>query len=361
MKTRLLLFFLLLSVLASAQTYTYSTLYSFTSGTKHPKFPLSLIIDSSGNLYGTALGGPHGYGTVFKVTSKGVETTLWDFTYSEVGGNEGGIPGPNIARDKNGNLYGELNYGSDKQDWGTVFELVNSKGTYSFSGIAGGPPTGEVTYADSAVFWIACEDDQGPPCFSASLMETVNGQTTTLWNFSDPSNTSDPPAGSLVVNGAGNIYGTVPGDYGQTSYGYVYEWSPTAGFSVLHTFDGVDGSLPNVLRQDAAGNLYGATAGDGTDNDGTVFKITSAGAFSVLYTFPTGDDGPTGSLTLDSSDNIYGTTGGSVFKITAGGVESVIYNGGSGAGLVMDKSGNLYGTNGQGANGLGSVYKLTKK
>ena len=121
-------------------------------------------------------------------------------------------------------------------------------------------------------------------------------------------------------------------------------------------------TFPNVLRQDAAGNLYGATYGDGANNDGTIFKITSAGAFTVLHTFPTGTYGPTGSLTLDSSGAIYGTTYDSVFKITAGGVESVIYSGAVGAGLVMDKTGNLYGTTGNGGtNQLGSVYKLTKK
>jgi uncharacterized repeat protein (TIGR03803 family) len=183
-----------------------------------------------------------------------------------------------------------------------------------------------------------------------------------LWTFTDADFLdSYPPIGGIVVNAASDVYGTVSGDYGQTSYGYVYEWSPTSGFSVLHTFDGVDGSFPEVLRQDASGNLYGATAGDGTDNNGTIFKITSTGAFSVLHTFPIGTDGPSGNLTLDSSDNIYGTTGGSVFEVTAKGVESVIYSGAVGAGLVMDKSGNLYGTTSEGANGLGSVYKLTKK
>ncbi len=135
MKSRLLLSFIILaSFFASAQTYTYSTLYSFKSGRTNPAYPLSLIIDSSGNLYGTALGGPNGYGTVFKVTSKGVETTLWDFTYGEVGRNGGGDPGPNLAKDTAGNLYGELNYVIDKQDFGSVFELIAGKnGSYSFS------------------------------------------------------------------------------------------------------------------------------------------------------------------------------------------------------------------------------------
>jgi uncharacterized repeat protein (TIGR03803 family) len=81
------------------------------------------------------LGGPHGYGTVFKVTSKGVETTLWDFTYSETGSY--GSPGPNLARDSKGNLYGEVNGDSDKQSIGTVFELIDKNGSYTYSLLSG--------------------------------------------------------------------------------------------------------------------------------------------------------------------------------------------------------------------------------
>jgi uncharacterized repeat protein (TIGR03803 family) len=238
----------------------------------------------------------------------------------------------------------------------TVFELAAGKGgSYTFSAIAGSSVAAEVLYANGGVYWINCyvPQDSIGYCTSVSLMETINGQTTDLWDFAD----TYFPAGGMVVNAAGDVFGTVPGDNGQTSYGYVYEWSSTAGFSVLHTFDGVDGSLPNVLRQDAAGDLYGTTAGDGTDNIGTVFKITSKGVFSVLYTFPIGAEGPTGGLTLDSSENIYGTTSGSVFKISSRGVESVIYSGTVGAGLVMDTSGNLYGTTTYGGSKqLGSVF-----
>ncbi len=358
---RLPILLLFVPLLSFAQTYTGSTLYSFTKGTKNPKYPLSLIIDSSGNLYGTALGGPNG--TVFKVTAKGVETTLWDFTSGEVEGNEGARPAPSLARDTAGDLYGGLNYATNKQDFGTVFELDDTKGNYTFSAIASGPTAGEVTYADGAVYWIGCNDPTyDGACTPATLNQTIKGQTTILWTFTD-SDFPDyfPPVGGIVVNGSGDVHGTVAGDGGRTSYGYIYEWSPTAGFSVVHAFDGDDGAFPQVLRQDAAGDLYGTTDEGGASDNGTVFKITAKGTFSVLYTFSVGTDGPTGNLTLDSSGNIYGTTAGSVFKITPKGVESEIYSAEIGAGLVMDKSGNLYGTTSSGGlNSLGSVYKLTK-
>lgn len=349
---------------AQAQTYTYSTLYSFVNKSGGPYSPSSLIIDSDGNLYGTAGGGS--FGTLFKVTSKGVGTKLWTFTRAEIGSSEGGIS-PNISRDSKGNFYGGIYSVSVEgrgQCSGSLFKLTAGKnGSYSYSVVPGGggvaTQIGEVSYSVGGIFWINYYSCIG--LGEGDLYETVNGQSTDLWAFTDYNSFWWPPIGNLVLGSTGNVYGVDPGDGGQTTYGYIYEWSPTSGFSVLHTFDGIDGATPNVLRQDASGNLYGTTAGDATDNSGTVFKISSAGTFSVLYTFPTGADGPSGNLTLDSSDNIYGTTANSVFKLTASGVESIIYSGEAGAGLVMDKSGNLYGTTDEGANGLGSVYKLTKK
>src|ERR1039457_2655108 len=108
---------------------------------------------------------------------------------------------------------------------------------------------------------------------------------------------------------------------------------------------------------------------------------------SVLYTFCSLGapqycyDGaqPTGNLVLDSHGNLYGTTtwggsevaGGTVFKITPHGTETVLYgfDGAGGgtdgynpyfAGVVFDKAGNLYGTTDLGgADRAGSVFQLT--
>jgi uncharacterized repeat protein (TIGR03803 family) len=59
---------------------TLTTLYSFSGGADGSGPWSGLILDSSGNLYGTTRnGGAYGYGTVYKVTSTGTETVLYSF------------------------------------------------------------------------------------------------------------------------------------------------------------------------------------------------------------------------------------------------------------------------------------------
>ena len=99
----------------------------------------------------------------------------------------------------------------------------------------------------------------------------------------------------------------------------------------------------------------------------------SAQTLTTLYSF-TGSDGahPYAGLIADASGNLYGTTNsggangyGTVFKVTPTGTETVLYSftGSDGAypvaGLIADASGNLYGTTYYGgANGYGTVFKL---
>ena len=86
------------------------------------------------------------------------------------------------------------------------------------------------------------------------------------------------PWASLAIDSAGNLYGTTSSggaDFGGTAF----EFTPTAGGGwtekVLHKFGkGDDGGSPFASPVlDAAGNLYGTTAGGGIDNEGTVFAI----------------------------------------------------------------------------------------
>jgi uncharacterized repeat protein (TIGR03803 family) len=149
-------------------------------------------------------------------------------------------------------------------------------------------------------------------------------------------------------------------------------------FSVVHNFTGgSDGAGPlNGLTKGASGILYGTTNAGGASNYGVVFKLNSAGVETVLHTFTGGADGanPEGFLVSDKTGNLYGTTtaggaynAGTVFEVTAAGVETVLYSftgatDGSDpeAGLAMDAAGNLYGTTiAGGANGNGTVFKLT--
>ncbi|MGH6841232.1 MAG: choice-of-anchor tandem repeat GloVer-containing protein, partial [Methylocella sp.] len=133
--------------------------------------------------------------------------------------------------------------------------------------------------------------------------------------------------------------------------------------TVLYSFKGgSDGAGPNGgLIADSKGNLYGTTRHGGASGNGTVFKLSPGGTETVLYTFTGGSDGalPSGGLIADSSGNLYGVTasggassdGGVVFKLSPSGTETVLYSfkGGSDgsnpySGLIADSGGNLYGT-----------------
>lgn len=101
-------------------------LYAFQHGRDGWGSAGSLILDASGNLYGTtAFGGkckrsPH-CGTVFKLAPNGQEKVLHDFV-----GKEGLRPNPGLIADTNGNLYGTTSQGGGGcfgQGCGVVFTL----------------------------------------------------------------------------------------------------------------------------------------------------------------------------------------------------------------------------------------------
>ena len=140
-----------------------------------------------------------------------------------------------------------------------------------------------------------------------------------------------------------------------------------------------DGDFPVAgLIADAAGNLFGTTAGGGANRVGTVFEIakTASGYAStptVLHSFcaqPNCADGqfPTAGLIADAAGNLFGTTFDTVFEIakTASGYASAAtvlatFYLGPVSGLIADAAGNLFGTTQfGGANDAGTVFELAK-
>lgn len=151
--------------------------------------------------------------------------------------------------------------------------------------------------------------------------------------------------------------------------------APAQTETVLHSFNGKDGSLPGQrLTLDSAGNLYGSTVGN-YPSIGSIFKLAPTGQIKVPYRFTDGNNRlfTTGKLVLDNHGNLFGVdqTGGefgdgSIFKLTPSGVFTILYSftgEGDGAfpnGVISDQQGNFYGTTNRGGSfGQGTVFKFT--
>jgi uncharacterized repeat protein (TIGR03803 family) len=201
------------------------------------------------------------------------------------------------------------------------------------------------------------------------------GTETVLYSFGSSATDGSAPLSGLIMDGAGNLYGTTSAG-GTYDLGTVFKISSNGTETILHAFSGgtTDGQFPlRRLVMDSAGNLYGTTALGGANDLGTVFKISAAGTETVLYSFA-GKQQPSGGLIMDSAGNLYGTTAGgganddgTVFKIGPNGTETVLHSFAGGttdgarpeAGLIMDSAGNLYGTTlVAGANQAGTVFKI---
>ena len=185
------------------------------------------------------------------------------------------------------------------------------------------------------------------------------------------------PQSGPIAGSDGNFYGTT--EYGGlTDNGVVYSLTAAGTETVVASFAGGTASWGPVgaLLQSSDGNFYGTTYWGGTNNNGTVFKLAPDGAITTLWSFGSSSDGqfPFGGLVQASDGNFYGTTGsggttgyGTVFRVTPGGVETVLWNFGTGTdgfaphgALVTGSDGNLYGTTSLGgANASGTIFKIT--
>ena len=199
----------------------------------------------AGDIYGGAGGGAHANGTVYQLVPTGsgwMENLLYSFT----GGSDGSGPGSGVTFDSSGNLYSST-YSGGSDNGGTVFELS--------------PPGVWTTFR-------------------------------LLYTFTEVANGNGGPLHSdLIMDQAGNLYGTTffDGAYGE---GAVFKLTPTMGgytYTSLHDFcSGAgcsDGYEPaGTLVMDSSGNLYGTASGGGSPlgacdsggygNCGVIFKIT---------------------------------------------------------------------------------------
>jgi uncharacterized repeat protein (TIGR03803 family) len=355
-----------------------------------------LTMDGAGNLYGTTThGGAHasvnGDGTVFKLTPN-ADKTQWTHTvlYNFGPGEDGSFPNSGLTMDAAGNLYGGTFRGGRS---GGVFGLTSGT-VFALT------PNADKTEWTHTVLYSFCALNEGEElCIDGAV-----------------------PNGNLIMDTAGNLYGTtIEGGAHMTPSGYLggsgtvfkltpnadkTQWTETVLYSFCAQPNCADGYIVlGGLIMDAPGSLYGTTSQGGSTGGGTVFALTPNAAKTVwtetvLYSFcaqsgcADGYDLAAG-LIMDAAANLYGATvaggpgqhgtyvylGGTVFKLAPNAdktqwTHTVLYGFCAQSGctdgfspnadLMADGEGNLYGVTvngGNGAtsttNGYGTVFEIT--
>lgn len=334
-----------------------------------------LISDGAGNFYGTTSGGGRNTcalsapfcGTVFKMTRGSDGSWTGSVIYRFKGGSDGAAPSGNLIFDQAGNLYGTTVTGGND-------EVCNGEGCGTVYKLS---PNSDGSWSESILYRFLGSDDV------------------------------QQPGSGVIMDGAGNLYGSGGGGCQFECNGTIFKLSPnsdgTYSESILYTFmGGTDGGFPSALTLDSSGNLFGTSSSGGITQPpcvcGTVFELTpsSNGSWekTILYSFNDGLDGgtPSGGVIFDHSGNLYGETfdGGSfacpesgcgvvyeLSPVSGGWKFSVVhtFNGLHGSkgsqpsgGLAFDGNGNLYGTTSTGGlascnngGGCGTIFELSSK
>ena len=399
-----------------------TTIASFNLNHPYDDNPISAVVmDSSGNLYGTTMyGGANNDGTVYEIACGSTSLT----TLGSFGVSTGYFPDGGLALDSNGNIYGTTEGGGSASD-GTLFEISHGSttittlnsftfgsepvatltmdragdlyGTTSYGGANGDGTVFEVLSGSTAIKTIASFNSTGAnPTYTvvldsggnlygttdATVFEIANGSTaiTTLASFN--SSNYGSPTDTVILDSSGNLFGTT-----SAGYGTVFEIAHgSTAMTTLASFNSTNGADPaGPLVMDCSGNLYGTTAqggypGLGSDpvdpaGNGTVFEITHGS--TMITTFATLETAsasqPQAAPVFDSGGNLYGTTLlgganhlGAVYEIAHGSAlitTIASFNSANGAipaaPVVFDSAGNLYGAaTGGGANGDGTVFEI---
>jgi uncharacterized repeat protein (TIGR03803 family) len=240
--------------------------------------------------------------------------------YAFTGGANGSLPSDGVIRDSAGNIYGTTRTGGT-HDYGTVFKLTPAgvqTVLHSFTGgTDGGYPAGSLIRDAAGNLYGAADTGGILSCSPGLGCGTIfkidsRGKETVLFSFTGGTS-AQFPRGGLVRDGAANFYGTSETG-GTANAGTVFRLDKNNNLTVLYSFTGVnggpDGGYPNgALVRDSSGNLYGTTSAGGTDNFGTVFKIDPSGNETILHSFVYSEGAnPAAGVIRDGAGNLYGAT-----------------------------------------------------
>jgi uncharacterized repeat protein (TIGR03803 family) len=252
-----------------------TALYSFRGGADG-KFPIAgVVMDKDKNLFGTTYSGFKN-GTVYELTA--VQGVWGKRVLDRVP-----TSGAGLTLDATGNLYLASYY--------NVFKLTpNGNGTWTPTVIhtsSGFPKDGywneSAPVFDHAGNLYGCtaaggRNDEG---ILYRLIPQTNGTWKEQILVTYAGRNGSSPGANLIIDESGNIYGTTSWG-GSHAYGTAFELvSSTRGFhnTILWNFDANDGLNPSgSLVLDSAGNLYGTASKGGTTVNqdwgfGVVFKV----------------------------------------------------------------------------------------
>jgi len=255
-----------------------TVLYSFTGSPDGASPYAGLVMDNTGNLYGTTEnGGAFGFGTIFKVDIGGIETVLHSFVGSPADGVD---PKARLVLDQSGNLYGTT-FSGGSANLGTVFK-VDPTGTeivlYNFNGGSDGEnPFGGVTLDANGLLYGTTQNSTDPNvkpygCCKGTVYVLNGTNQTTIYTFSGGSDGGGPSSDLVLYNGL--LYGTTLTG-GPSQKGTVFSVNVATGAeSVLHGFTGQgDGGTPaGGVLINPAGVLYGTAEGGGRFSKGTIYQ-----------------------------------------------------------------------------------------
>ena len=282
---------------------------------------------------GPCSGGGSGCGTVFKLQPPAHNCPITQCAWNETilhrfTGIDGLGPVGALSFDQEGNLYGATNTG-DLRNGGNVYQLNSTNGwDEQILFRPYGYPGSGVNFDRTGNLYGSTFIGIRSPGTVYQLTHSENGWTgTDIYDFTGGADGAYPVAG-IIVDTEGNLYGATS-VAGSGNGGTVFELSPSGGswnYTLLYSFAGpnngrqVVGPVGNLVL-DAAGNLYGTTISDGAHGYGAVFKLTHSNGnwtYTALHDFTNGADGsyPYANLVFDGNGNIYGTaSGGGAFGV----------------------------------------------
>ena len=274
-------------------TWSETVLFGFTDCHTGCSPAAGPVLDAAGNLYGTTSAGQGAasFGTVFELTPNSgtwTQTVLYNFRGTP---SDGAAPAAELIFDSHGNLYGTTASGGNSScpGCGTVFRLAHSKKFWResvlhfFQGGKDGytPRMAPLTIDARGRLYGTTPLGGGRRCHKTGcgtvfqLRHTLNGWSERVIYAFPNTGTTVHPYGGLILDAAGNLFGTTSVDLGG-----VFELSPPQfggkwQMTALWNFTGgSDGLIPlDGLIADPQGNLYGTTYSGGDSELGTVFEI----------------------------------------------------------------------------------------